>query len=502
MSCNHHLLAAVSLLGIAACSNSASHQLPPLQSVPLTTERTLVAAHALGPDLGNPALPANLQHYLDGGYGELVIGPGDPYSSHSTEGISSPLLGPTARMLMRFAAVGDLQIGDDESPTRVGFLDSKSAASAALRPQDPYMCVLANATVRTVNAVNRMLPIDLVLVGGDVLDSAQENEANWALGILSGGADVECDSGADDDLVPGPDNDPKDPFWPEGLSVPWRWVPGNHDMLIQGNLVVDEGRIADALGDVAPLGTRDYQQGGAIVQRSVVSDPQRSPLSPVQMMMKMASHGDGHGLSLTQAATGHASYFFDVAGTPLRFLIVDTVSKTGGSGGVLRRQDLEAYLRPAMESAQREGKWVIAFSDHPFDDMGQANAPLGMPVADPVSQSEWVEFLGHYPNLLFAVARRAVHGQRLMQPPGKHPYWAVFNGSQSEYPHQFRLFEVWDADNGYVMLRITGVDVSVEGDPVAAQGRQQAVIDYTSTWAGTLPASADQRNVELWIRKP
>jgi hypothetical protein len=89
-----------------------------------------------------------------------------------------------------------------------------------------------------------------------------------------------------------------------------------------------------------------------------------------------------------------------------------------------------------------------------------------------------------------------------MQPPGKHPYWAVFNGPQSEYPHQFRLFEVWDADNGYVMLRITGVDVSVEGDPVAAQGRQRAVIDYTSTWAGTLPARADQRNVELWIRKP
>jgi len=150
-------------------------------------------------------------------------------------------------------------------------------------------------------------------------------------------------------------------------------------MLTQGNLVVDEGRIADALGDVAPLGTRDYQQGGAIVQRPVVSDPQRSPLSPVQMMMMMASHGDGHGLSLTQAATGHASYFFDVAGTPLRFLIVDTVSKTGGSGGVLRRQDLEAYLRPAMESAQREGKWVIAFSDHPFDDIGQANAPLECP---------------------------------------------------------------------------------------------------------------------------
>ncbi len=494
----------VAILGLTSCSTeSALVGLPPLLRVPLTIEQRVIPAHPVGPELGNPALPENLPLYLERGYGELNVIPGDQsYVPLTVDRTVPPELGPMARQLLRFAAVGDFQIGDDESPTRVGLLDGKGLTSAALRPQDPYLCVLANATVRTLNALHRMQAIGLTFVGGDVLDSAQQNEMDWALGILTGGAPVECDSGADDDLVPGPGNDPKDPFLPEGLLMPWRWVPGNHDLLVQGNLLTDADRVEMATGDFASLGTRDYGQGGRVISGRVVADLRRRPLTPTEMMHKVAAHGDGHGLSLSQSETGHASYSLDIEGTSIRFLVVDTVSKTGGSGGVLRWQDVNAYLRPQFESAQRDGKWLFVLSDHPHDDLGQANTPLGRPVSDPVSQNDWVELLGSYPNVLFSFARRTSHGQSVMKPVGSRPYWAVFNAAQSEFPHQIRLFEVWDADNGYVLLRISSVDVSVEGDPVAAEGRRRAVIDSTSTWAGSGSSRPDERNVELWIRKP
>lgn len=489
--------------GLTGCGDQPLSALPPLERVILTSERRLVPAHPIGPDLGNPALFENLPQYLALGYGELRVLPGDRHYARTLDGRPPPeQLGLSARRLLRFVSVGDFQLMDDESPTRVGILDAKEITGSALRPQDPYMCHLANAAVRTINALHRMDPLSMVFVGGDTLDNAQENEAEWALSILTGGQPVECDSGEDDDLIPGPANDPKDPFLPEGLLVPWKWVPGNHDMLIQGNGVVDSSRIEVAMGDFAPFGTRDYQQGGTVVQKPIIADARRRPLKPMELMLKLAQHGDGHGLTQSQAETGHASYFFDIAGTPLRFLVLDTVSKTGGAGGVLRWSEVNKYIRPALDAARREGKWVIVFSDNAYDDLGQANLPFGQPVSDAVTPDEWLRFMGGYENVLFTMARSFDQAVRALHPTSGHSYWDVLNGALGDSPHQLRLFELWDADNGYVLLRVTCVDVSVDGDPLAEEGRRRAITDVTSTWRSGPVSKPDERNVDLWIRKP
>ena len=73
-----------------------------------------------------------------------------------------------------------------------------------------------------------------------------------------------------------------------------------------------------------------------------------------------------------------------------------------------------------------------------------------------------------------------------------------------DFPHQFRIIEIFDQDNGWVMLRATTVDFDSTGDEVADQGRMLGTIDLTSGWLaldgrGTGP---EVRNVELWTPKP
>ncbi len=53
------------------------------------------------------------------------------------------------------------------------------------------------------------------------------------------------------------------------------------------------------------------------------------------------------------------------------------------------------------------------------------------------------------------------------------------------------------------MMRATAIDFSVDGDAVANEGRRRGVVDLTSGWLqsdGT--GKPDDRNVELWIKKP
>jgi len=73
----------------------------------------------------------------------------------------------------------------------------------------------------------------------------------------------------------------------------------------------------------------------------------------------------------------------------------------------------------------------------------------------------------------------------------------------ADYPHEFRVVEIFDQDDGYLMLRGTVTDYSIENDPVAAEGLRRGIIDYTTGYAPDIgPGLPGDRNVELWIKKP
>lgn len=482
--------------------------LPALSSAVSTTESTLSPT---GPrqkytDGPNPAgKTEDLQSYLDRGFGELAPAGGSAYVTKAIDGSTPPPAGANAKRILRFVHLSDFQIADDESPTRVGQLDSAGFTSSALRPQDAYLCRMANASVRTINAVHRKEPLAFTLMGGDNSDSAQTNEVDWVLGILSGSPNVECDSGDDTDIVGGADNDGKDPFVAEGLAMPWKWVTGNHDVLVQGNVAVNEFNMSVAISDSSSNGTRDYRAplNGGISTDIIVPDPRRALLDRPALMAKVGADKDGHGIGANEKANGRATYTFD-AGDQFRVLVLDTAHEKGGAEGVIRKAEVDATIKPALDKAKADGKYVILASHHATASLTPEGGALGVMEPDAMLPAAWADFIGGYPNVVFSmVGHSHEHRARAVKPTGTgHAWWEVMTAAIADFPHQFRVIEIFDQDNGWLMLRGTTMDFSVEGDPVAQEGRRRGTVDLTSGWLpedGT--GKADERNVELWIKK-
>ena len=501
-------------LAAVACSSKSDNApaltpLPPVSGAEETNAVTRAVAHArqdykAGP---NPSVIDGLSSYEAGGFGDSAAGPGQKYATLVFDGSAAPKPGPNAKRLVRFVHMPDLQLMDDESPTRLGSFDASDTTTSALRPQDEFECRIVNAAVRTVNALHRKDPISFLLLGGDNADSAQANEHDWALSILGGADSVKCDSGDADDPVPGPDNDGKDPFKAEGLAMPFKWVTGNHDVLVQGNLAVGPAISLKALGTVSGGGTRDYSAGqdGLINKGNfVVPDPKRTLLTRADLMAKVAAHQDGHGVGPEQTASGKAIYTFDVDGTPLRFLVLDTAAESGGSDGILHKADVDRYIAPKLDKARADNKLVILASHHAVDSLTKDGGTFGTAQPDALLAADWTKILAAYPNVIFSMVGHS-HRHRIqkVQTDATHGFFEVMTSAIADYPHEFRVVEIFDQDDGYLMLRGTVADYSTENDPVAAEGLRRGIIDFTSGWAPDIgPGQPGDRNVELWVKKP
>jgi hypothetical protein len=517
-------------LFVFACSSSSDESPPtptpvnkprhkptvfaPLADAVTTKDKTLVVKTARQKDTDgpNPSSPTALDDYLKRGFGDQSDGPGEAYVTRAIDGSTPPAPGANAKRILRFAHLADTQLADDESPTRLGQFDSAGSTASALRPQDAYLCHMANASVRTINALHKKDPIAFTLLGGDNADSAQTNEIEWIMGILSGADDVECDSGNDDEIIDGPDNDGKDPFKAEGLLMPWKWVTGNHDVLIQGNFKVDESQNAKVLSADANGGTRFYEGGrkGAIERGEglVIQDTKRALLTRTALMDKVAAHGDGHGIGAAEKSSGMATYTFDPEGTPFRIFVIDTAHENGGSEGVIRQPEVDRVIKPTLDKAKADGKWVILSSHHAVSSLsdGSGFGGISTGVPDALTPEKWTELLVQYDNIVFSmVGHSHRHRVKAITPAGAtgHAFWEVMTSAIADYPHQFRVVEIFDQDNGWIMMRATCVDFAIDGDAMAAEGRRRGVVDLVSGW---LPrgndVTAEDRNVELWIKKP
>jgi 3',5'-cyclic AMP phosphodiesterase CpdA len=480
-------------------------RLPPLASASTTVDATLAPKHAAltTPDPNASADPSGLAKWMSAGYGVVVDGSGEPIMPLLPPGASTPpAAGPNARLLTRFAHIPDTQLADDESPTRLCQYDQPGETNAAFRPQEGDQCRVLDAAARTINALSAQAPISFVLTGGDNADSAQSNEVAWFMQILDGGR-VQCDSGAVNDPVFGPDNDGKDPFIAAGLGMPWYWVTGNHDVLIQGIYPVDDTQRAVATGGVAATGTRDYSLPGApVVTGEVPSDARRLPLHRDELMRQIAADSDGHGVGAAQVANGHAHYSFD-AGDSLRFIVLDTSIETGNDAGIIRQGDLDGIIKPMLDQAKADGKWVVLASHHATGSITDGSGFGGTLQADAVPQATWLALLSTYDNILYYMVGHAHENRvRYIAPPTGHGFWEVMASALADYPHQFRLVEIWDDDNGWLRLRGVMVNYATDGDRVAFDGRELGVADGVSGWGKVGTGLATDRNVDLYVQKP
>ncbi len=475
--------------------------LPPLDAAPLTTEERIVPEKLQSSEpLADPRIPADLELLLEEGYGEVIVVAGEPILDATLDLAEPPQIGPKPQLLSRFMHLADTQLADDESPTRVASLDQPDALQSSFRPQETHMCQTLNAAVRTINAVHLEHALDFVLLGGDNIDSAQANELEWFTAILRGGGAVHCDSGDDDDPLPGADNDPKDPFTPVGLDVPWRWVSGNHDVLVQGNFSV-ASQASLAVGGQADGGTRDWSQlGGPVVIGPIIADPRRKLHSVASLLATVADEGDGHGIDDTVIARGRALYDFLIEGSPVRIVVVDSAAETGAASGVIHGADVEDYLRPTLDQAEADGEFVIVTSHHCSTSLSDGGGLGGETQEDAFTTADWQAFLGEEPAVIMHLCAHS-HRNRIerIEPLGGTAYWEVATASLADQPQQMRLIEIRDEDNGYLSITGISVDYQTDDDPLAADGRARAVTDYTSAWRNSGAGEVEDRNVRLWV---
>jgi 3',5'-cyclic AMP phosphodiesterase CpdA len=490
---------------VTACSSpdggSRATPLPPLGTVKLTTETRLEPVRGVdGAASRSPGVPANLTAMVAEGYGETRAIGGEAITGRTLDGAAAPAFPQGSVRLARFVHLADTQLADDESPARVARLDNPGAAGGAYRPQEYLGCVMLRAAVRTINAIHRADPLDAVVLGGDNADNAQTNEVEWFLGLLRGGTEVHCDSGSDDDLVPGPDNDGKDPLVSEGLTAPWLWVTGNHDILNQGTIRTTVNA-EEPIGTVASLGTRDWTVAGGPIRSGdfVVADPQRAYLTRTELMARVLADGNGHGLKAANGASGRADYTFDL-GTKLRVIALDTAAETGSSEGVLRAGVIDGFLKPALDAAKRDGKYVILTSHHASTSLTDGSDAGGTRQPDAISTSDFRALLASYPNVIMHLAAHS-HEHKAEAVSGANPYWEVKSASLMDYPHQPKIYELWQTPTGDVVVRTVAFDFSTEGDPLASLARTIGVVDYTCGYTPDGRGRATDRNLDLWVSK-
>ena len=481
--------------------------LPPLDSpVPLTDTELRNPTHVRDEEhLIDPRIPADVAKGLAEGYGEIELAPGEPVLPRTLDDLPAPAPGPAPKLLVRFVHLADTQLSDDESPARLANFDE--AADGAFRPQEGHLCRMLNAAARTINRLHIDRPLDFVLLGGDNTDNAQSNELEWFLKILDGAPRVECDSAVDNDVIPGPDNDPKDPFGPVALDVPWRWVTGNHDLLRQGTWPTS-AYLGEPIGVTATGGTRDYSQPGSPLVTgtgTVIADPKRAFVMEADQLMRVASAGDGHGITPEALELGRAFYTFDVEGTPLRIFVISTAAATGASTGLIRQADIDAIIEPTLQAAAADDKYVIITSHHRASslDIG-SEFGVGEKFADALTGNDWTAYLGGHDHVILHLAAHS-HTMHVdpKQPLGGHAHWEVASPALADFPHELRLMEIWDQDNGGLTIRSIAFDFAADDDPIAATGRTLGVMDFTSRWGGDgRGPNANDRNVELFIATP
>lgn len=495
------VLVAVSLVGCGA--PPVTPTLSPLASVRTTLDRTLTPSTPRQRSQDNPAMSAVLSRALANGWGDTTEGAGVPPVTRTFDGSPAPLLEPQARPLVRFVHLADLQLIDEESPMRITSLDAAGFAAGAARPQEPQACRLANAAVRTINALHRQAPLDFVLLGGDNIDSAQTNELDWLLGVLNGGRAVECDSGDDDDPARGAANDGKDAFVSEGLAVPWRWLSGNHDELVQGLFAVNAEREAAAVASDAAGGTRSGQ--GALLSpgATVTADPRRALLTPKALLARVAADGDGHGLGAAALERGKAFSSFDVPGTPLTFLLLDTAAESGGDDALLRRRDFDAFVEPVLARAASEDRVVLLAAHHATDRLTTNGGPLGVAQTDALAPAQVLERLAASGRIAYSLVGHSHTNRVAPVRVGAGGWWEVTTAAVIDFPNQVRVVEVFEQGD-WLLLRGTVVDLDFTDDAVGLAGRRASVVDLTAGWlAGDrlVGGSPEDQNVELWIRR-
>jgi 3',5'-cyclic AMP phosphodiesterase CpdA len=319
-----------------------------------------------------------------------------------------------------------------------------------------------------------------VVVTGDLIDNAQANELAWARRVLDGGV-VRPDSGAPgydgiqravtpDPAFYRPDVDPprrpgllaaaQRPLRSPGVGVPWYPVAGNHDLLVAGELartaatdaiarggrmlVRPDAAVARAVrGRVAAPGAIDRLLRGGLPGRSVriAPDAARRELAPTEAVA-----------ALRPGAGPRLDYTADL-GPRVRAIVLDTVRRRRGAGGVVRPAQV-AFVR--RELARAGSRWVLVFSHQPLPGAAGA-APL-------------LALLDSSPRVLAAVAGHTHRNRIEPRRTAAGGFWLITTASLADFPQQARMLRVRERAGGGAVLETWMLDTARDEPADTARG--------------------------------
>ncbi len=463
---------ALAALALALAGCSGGDKAPAARPAASTLERTL----------GDPD-----------GDGALQSAPGEPMRDRTE---LAPASRP-GRVLATFGQLTDLHLRDEESPSRVPFLDRYGEPfDPAFRPHEPLSTQAGAAAVR---ALNRQRP-EAVFVTGDMSDNAQRNELDWALRLLDGGR-VDPDSGAPGYRGVQSGNDP-DPFYyrPDvdpprhpgilaaaqrafrspGLRAPWFAVAGNHDVLLQGekrpdartDRIATGNRLVTSLDPRAKLPRQattaqavDALLGAARSGRNltVPADPARRSVTSAELVRTLAR---GHATRTPE----RLDYTVDV-GAGVRAVVLDVVNRAGGSAAVTDTAQL-AWLREQLTLA----------GDRPVVVVSHQSPPEAI-----------LRILDGDPHVVAAVHG---HSHRNQLTPRDH-YWIVSTSALADSPMQSRMLRLReDAAGGYALETWM---VDQDGRGLAGVARELAFLDAQGGRPDGDAGTRTDRNARLFV---
>ncbi len=423
----------------------------------------------------------------------------------------------------------DAHVMDASSPARVPFLARFGRpVQSTFRPQE---ALTAQVLHGAINAARAHRP-GLVIQGGDLIDNDQHNELERALALLGGGL-VHPGSGPDgyhgvqlpsnpDPSYYRPDIDPpRHPgmleeavrlFTSPGLGSDWIPVLGDHDALVQGELVANTVTQSLAVGDRAlwdmptdlrlpaglklssagpPDGPPDSAFVASFVEQALAGptvrippDRERYELTFAEVIGRMwdGSRAAAQPL-LSGASTARSSERLDFVrdvGDALRLIVLDLVRRGGGSGGLIET-DQTAWLERQLAGAG--DRWVIIVTHQPLEDATGAESVF--------------ELLDHSPRVVAAVAGHTHRNRIIPRETAAGGYWLISTCSLIDYPQQCRALRLYATASGGVAIRTWMLD-HVGNGTLGTISRELAYLDANGGRAPHLTGSHWDRNATLF----
>ncbi len=473
-------------------------------------------------------LASDLPGYALYGYSSWQWGPGvDHGQLTNIMSVADAYTATNATRLLTFFCFSDIHLTDKETPswpywsaykTAVGFTNNVTPPpgdgnSSAYSPVMLYTTQVLDASVRTANALHRLMPFDFALSLGDDVNNAQYNELRWFIDILDGNTNIVPSSGAH---LGSTNIDYQVAYEAPGLNheIPWYQVLGNHDRFWTGTLVTTDYLRASytnnqilLFGDLAVDGTNsrshfmgtvdgsspygtiigagpvaDFIVDGVTNAPTVAADPDRYGLTPSTWMTEFfttTSEPVGHGFSPENVTSNFACYSFEPkANVPVKIIVLDDTipdqfldfAQGGGATGYLDTPRLN-WLTCELNEGQTNNQLMIIAAHIPLELVGLNGG---------VTSSNLLVTLHSYPNLILWVTGH-LHRNNIKAHPSpwsenpEYGFWEVENPSLRDFPQQFRTFEILRNTDNTISIKTTDIDPDVTPGSCADKSRGYAV---------------------------